>query len=158
MVTFRPVTDRIHLMHEKTRNRLYIIDAERALITTEFYRTHKHMVPAIRRPMLLREICEKMTIRVEDFEVLVGNKCKNFCGCGSEPEWGRGTWVTHDVEESGWTLEADGLYHAPKTDDLPMAISPEDLRAFQSIEDFWKGNTYNDMAAQWVPEGYQELD
>lgn len=157
MVTFRPVTDRIHLMHEKTRNRLYIIDAERALITTEFYRTHKHMVPAIRRPMLLREICEKMTIRVEDFEVLVGNKCKNFCGCGSEPEWGRGTWVTHDVEESGWTLEADGLYHAPKTDDLPMAISPEDLRAFQSIEDFWKGNTYNDMAAQWVPEGYQEL-
>lgn len=157
MYQFKPVTQRMQLMHEKTRNRIYRIDGERAQITTDFYREHPQMVPAIRRPLLLKEICSKMTIRVEDFEILVGNKCKNFCGCGSEPEWGRGTWITHDVEKSGWTLEADGLYHSPKTDDLPMAISPEDLEIFKSIEPFWEGKTYNEMAAEWMPAGYEEL-
>jgi formate C-acetyltransferase len=38
--------------------------------------------------MIFREMCEKMTLRVEDFEILVANNSKYFCGTIINPIWG----------------------------------------------------------------------
>ena len=157
MYNFRPVTERMKVMHEATRSRVFRHDSERAMITTRFYQEHEHMVPAIRRPLLLKTICEQMTVRVEDFEMIVGNNSRYFGGCGSEPDWHGAGWVQHDVEYSGWTLEDDGLYHNPTTDELRMTVSPDDVEALRSIQDYWTGRTYNDIAMQWQPPGYDEL-
>ena len=85
MYQFRPITDRMKVMHEATRNRVFQHDSERAMIATEFYKEHERMVPAIRVPLLLKTLCEKMTLRVEDFEMLVGSAARYFGGCGTEP-------------------------------------------------------------------------
>ena len=79
MYTFKPVTKRIDKIHRLIRDRVIQTDAERAMITTEFVKNNEHMVPFLRRPMILKTICEKMTIRVEDFELIVGNTSRNFC-------------------------------------------------------------------------------
>lgn len=157
MYTFRPVTGRMQAMHEAVRSRVFRYDAERALIATAFYKEHEHMVPAIRRPLLLRTICEQMTVRVEDYEMIVGNNSRYYGGCGSEPDWHGAGWIPADIDGGEWTLEADGLYHNPPTDELRLTVSPEDVEAFRSIASFWKGRTYNDIAMQWQPEIYQEL-
>ena len=157
MYQFRPITDRMKVMHEATRNRVFQHDSERAMIATEFYKEHERMVPAIRVPLLLKTLCEKMTLRVEDFEMLVGSAARYFGGCGTEPEWYGGGWVAYDVEASHWTLEEDGLYHNPPEDELRMTISQEDLDNFRSIRGYWKGRTFNDIAIQWQPDGFKEL-
>ena len=157
MYTFRPVSKRMLEMQRATRNRVFRYDSERAMITTRFFQEHEHMVPMIRRPMLLKAITEQMTVRVEDFEMIVGNNSRYFMGVGNEPDWGSGGTVYYDVTMDDWKLGEDGLYHNPPTDDLPMAISRNDLEDFRSIADYWKGRSYSDIAAQWQPLGYEEL-
>ncbi len=68
-----PVTDRIAQMRELVRDRVIAIDAERALNITESYRKHLMVPPSIKRPMATYDVCSKMTCRVEDFELIVGN-------------------------------------------------------------------------------------
>ena len=157
MYTFKPVTKRIDKMHRLIRDRVIQTDAERAMITTEFVKKNEHMVPFLRRPMLIKEICEKMTIRVEDFELIVGNTSKNFCGAGIQPDWTGTGWIPEAIESGRWTLREDGLYHNPDDEGLPMSMAPEDYEALISVRDFWKGRTYSDVAATWQPLGYEEL-
>ena len=68
MYQFKPVTKRIQHMHDLIRDRVIQVDSERAMITTDVVRDYEHMIPAIRRPMILKAMCERMTVRVEDFE------------------------------------------------------------------------------------------
>lgn len=157
MYHFSPVTDRIQQMHTAIRNRMIQTDAERARITTEFVREHEAMVPFMRRPLLLKAICEQMTIRVEDFELIVGNTSQNFCGAGIDPDWDGIGWIPKEIRSGRWTLQGDGLYHNPSSDGLPMAISAEDYAYLCKIEPFWAHRKYSDVAGSWKPEGYEEL-
>ena len=88
MYTFRPATDRIKLMHRLIRDRVIQTDAERALIATESSKKNEHVVSIIKRARMTLDICTKMTVRVEDFEVIVGNKARSFFGFCVNPEWG----------------------------------------------------------------------
>jgi formate C-acetyltransferase len=60
------------------------------------------------------DVCANMTVRVEDFELIVGNKAKTFCGSGFNPDWMGSGWVMFTDVEGTWTLKEDGLYHNPK--------------------------------------------
>jgi pyruvate formate-lyase/glycerol dehydratase family glycyl radical enzyme len=157
MYQFKPETDRIQYMHQLIRDRVIRVDAERALIATESYKKNEHMIPMIKRPLVMRDICSKMTIRVEDFEIIVGNRAKNFLGSAVFPEWEGAGWVPSMVEKGIWTLRDDGLYHNPDAEELKIAISPEDYEALLSIRDYWKDKTITTTANAWQPEGYDEL-
>ena len=77
MYEFRPVTERAWAFREKVRERRFRVDSERSMIVTRFYAEHENLIPVLRIPMALKEVCEKMTIRVEDGELLVANR-KSF--------------------------------------------------------------------------------
>jgi len=157
MYNFKSVSPRIQEMHDKIRDRVIQYDAELAVIMTNCYKENPNLLPYLRRPKALLEICENMTVRVEDFEVLVGNTSKFFCGSTTHPDWHGASLMPHLIDNGEWTLGDDGLYHNPKEELLRMSIAPEDLQAFRDIKDFWVGNTYNDVAAAWLPQGYEEL-
>jgi pyruvate formate-lyase/glycerol dehydratase family glycyl radical enzyme len=157
MYQFSPVTDRIQLMHRLIRDRVIRTDAERALITTASYKKNEHMPPMIKRPLAMYDICSQMTVRVEDFEIIVGNKARNFLGSAITPEWEGEGWIPPMVEKGIWTLREDGLYHNPDGEELKLAISPEDYETLLSIRDYWKGRTITATADAWQPEGYDEL-
>jgi len=157
MYTFRPATCRIKQMRELIRDRVIQTDAERALITTESYKRNEHVVPIIKRPMGTYDVCSRMTVRVEDFELFVGNRAKNFLGTCINPEWSGIGWIPNEVERGNWTLREDGLYHNPEGDELEQRIAPEDFEALISIRDYWKNRTVSATANAWQPDGYEEF-
>jgi formate C-acetyltransferase len=144
-------------MHDLIRDRVIQSDAETAVIITESWRENEGLLPYLKRPKSLKAVCEQMTVRVEDFEMLVGNTSKNFCGTGASPDWGGAGTIPQLVDSGAWTLREDGLYHNPDDEELRMSAAPEDVELFREIEPFWRGRTYNDVAAAWQPPGYEEL-
>jgi formate C-acetyltransferase len=157
MYKFRTVTDRIQHMHQLVRDRVIQTDAEKALITTEAYKKNEHVIPMIRRPRINYEVCSKMTVRVEDFEVIVGNKAKNFLGSCVSPEWDGGGFIPMVVGSGAWTLRDDGLYHNPDSDEMRLCVAPEDAEALKSVAEYWRGRTITTTADSWQPLGYDEL-
>ncbi|MDR0310260.1 MAG: hypothetical protein LBJ21_01620 [Acidobacteriota bacterium] len=157
MYQFKPITSRIQQMHDLIRDRIIQSDAETAVIMTKCYQENESLLPYLKRPKALKAVCEKMTVRVEDFEMLVGNTSRNFCGSGSSPDWSGADMLPWLVDSGSWTLRDDGLYHNPDNEELRMSVAPEDVAAFREIAEYWKGKTYNDVAAAWQPQGYEEL-
>jgi formate C-acetyltransferase len=142
-------------MRELIRDRVIQWDAERALIITESNKRNENVVPIIKRPLGTYDVCSKMTVRIEDFELIVGNKAKSFLGSGTMAEWNGSGWIPPMAEN--WNLKDDGLYHNPDDEELRMTISPEDLEALKSIGGYWKGKTVGTTADAWQPDGYEEL-
>lgn len=144
-------------MHKLIRDRVIQSDSERALITTESCKRNEHVVPIIKRPLATYDVCSQMTVRVEDFEIIVGNKAKNFLGSGVNPQWGGAGWIPDEVEKGTWSLRDDGLYHNPDGEELRLTIAPEDVEELLSIRDYWKGRTITTTADAWQPDGYEEF-
>jgi formate C-acetyltransferase len=157
MYQFAKATDRILHMRQLIRDRVIQQDAERMLIATEENKKIEHVVPIIKRPMLAKAICERMTCRVEDFELIVGNKGKTFCGSGSDPQWSAGGFYHTMVDSGYFTLREDGLYHNPDSDEVKLAIAPEDVELMKQCAEYWKDKTIGLMAEAWQPDGYEEF-
>ena len=158
MYKFSPVSERIATMREKIRDRVIQTDSERAMIVTEAFRKHENLVPTIRRPTILNEITAKVTLRVEDEDILVGNRGRYFSSSPQSPEVVAGTgWLVDSVCFGDWKMGEDGLYHNPETEDLRMAVSQEDLDNLVSIEEYWKGKSFSYVGDGWAPGGLDEL-
>lgn len=157
MYKFRPVTDRIRHMRELIRDRVLRIDAERALIITEAYKKYENVVPIIKKPLALYELCSKMTLLVEDFEIIIGNKSPYYFGSPQYPEWGRYDWFLEPIKNGKWELKEDGLYHNPQGEQLRLTISPKDYEALVSICDYWETRRLGAVADAWQPDGFDEL-
>jgi len=158
MYSFRSVSQRMRDMHEKVRQRVFHVDSERSVIVTRAARKYEAVVPTIKNALIFKALCEEMTTRVEPHEMLVANNTRFFCGTRLDPRWSRGDMYVELAESGKWTLESDGLYHNPDTDELRLVMSPEDFEALRSIAPYWKGRTIADMAKAWQPDGFRELD
>ena len=157
MYQFRPVTERIRYMRELIRDRVVRYDAERGRILTESYQKNEHVIPIIKRPLGFKAICEQMTILVEDFELIVGNKGPNYFSSPAYPEWGSTDWVIADIASGRWTLKEDGLYHNPPEEGIKYVMSREDYEYMSSVMPYWKERKIGTMADAWQPEGFEEL-
>ncbi len=158
MYQFRPVTERIALMRGRIRNRVIQYDSERAMIVTKAFKNCVNLVPTIRRPTILKAVASGVTLRVEDIDVLVGNRGRYFSSnvAYSENNEGAG-WVVNAVRNGEWTMGEDGLYHNPETDDLRLSASVEDIENIESIQEFWKYRTFDCIGDGWAPAGLDEL-
>ena len=158
MYQFSPVSERIKIMREKIRDRVIQTDSERAMIVTEAFRDIENLVPTIRRPMLLKAVTAKSTLRVEDEDVLVGNRGRFFSSSPQYPEMdASGDWITGSIKKGDWKMGADGLYHNPETEDLRLAIAQEDIDNLESIKEYWKGKSFVYCGDGWAPDGIDEL-
>ncbi len=157
MYQFHPFTERIGRMRERIRDRVVQYDAERAKIITESYRENEYVIPIIKRPLSLYALCEKMTVLVDDDEIIVGNKGPNFFSSPAYPEWGITDWVVDDVASGRWTLNGEGFYINPPEDGIKYCISKEDYEYLASIKDYWAHRKVGTMADAWKPDGYDEL-
>ena len=138
MHEWKPVTDRIESIHKKVRDRVIQIDAERAEIVTKVYQENASVIPMLQHSRAIKAVCEQMTVRVEDDELMVGNRAKHFCGNSVEPEWTGGGWILAMVKNGAYTLKEDGLYHNPETEDLDIVIDPEDVKKLEEIDAWWQ--------------------
>jgi formate C-acetyltransferase len=158
MYQFRPATERILKTRELIRDRVLRCDAERAVIITEAYKKYENVVPIIKKPLALYELCSKYTVRIEDFELIAGNKGPHFFSSPSYPEWGVTDWIIEPLSKNEWILKEDGLYHNPPEEEVRQTISPEDFKALASIQEFWKTHKIGASADAWKPDGYEEIE
>ncbi len=155
MHKFGPTTDRIARMRELVRDRVIAIDAERALNITESYRKNLLVPPIIKRPMATYDVCSRMTCRVEDFELIVGNFGTSFLGSAVWPEEGF-DWFYKEFDGGElWIRGEDGVYHREDMG-TRLSITEEEKDKLYSIRDFWKGKTVSDHMDSWYPDGYEE--
>jgi formate C-acetyltransferase len=136
------------------------LDAERARIVTEFYKKNGCITPVILRAAAAYEVCEKKTVRVEDFEIIAGNCAREYAGASFYPEWGDGNlyWVCAAVDSGKWKLGDDGLYRTPPGEEMKLAISKEDVDELREIAGYWTGDKIICAAEKaWQPECYAEL-
>lgn len=158
MYKFRPVTDRMKLMHEKVRQRVFRVDSERSLIVTNAHIKYESVVPVIKNALIFKALCQEQTTRVEPHEILVANNTKYFCGTRLDPRWSRGDMYVALAEKGVWKMGEDGFYHNPESDELRLMMSPEDFEILREIGPYWEGKTIADMAKAWQPRGFDELN
>ena len=157
MYQFKPASERILRMRRRIRDRVLIYDSERMRILTESTMRNEHVIPAIRRPLFFRDLCEQMTILVDDDEIIVGNKGPHLFSSVSYPEWSGTDWVIDAVDKGEWTLRDDGLYHNPESEDIRYCITPEDYEYMKSVQDYWRFRKNGTMVDAWQPECFKEL-
>lgn len=157
MTSAKPVTPRIQHMRQLVRDRIIQIDTERVRHVTESYKKNAKVPPIVKIPMATYDICSKMTCRVEDFELIVGNIGKEFLGCGMWPEWDA-SWLWQELEEGSlWPLWDDGLHHRTDASGVHMTIHPDARAEFMTYRDYWKDNTITSNMDHWAPDGSEEI-
>ena len=157
MYEFSPATERIWKMRERIRDRVIRCNSSRAMIITQASKKYENIVPIIKRPLMFKEVAEKLPTYVDDDELIVGGKGPYFFSGNSYPEWGSGDWIINAVRSGDWTMREDGLYHNPDTDEVQLCISEEDVAALESIQEYWENRKIGTVAQAWQPDGYDEL-
>ena len=157
MYEFSPITDRIRRMREAIRDRVMRDSSERTRIITDAYRKYDNIIPMIKRPLALKELCERMTIYIGDDELIVGNKGPYLFSGVQYPEWGASEWIIDPIEKGLWKLGEDGLYHNPPEESLKHCISQEDFELIRDAREFWKNRKVGTVADAWQPRHFAEL-
>ena len=156
MYQFKPASERILKMRQLIRDRVVQYDSERARILTESYQQNEYVIPIIKRPLGFKAICENMTVLVEDFELIVGNKGPHYFTSPAYPEWGISDWVVNDVESGRWNFDGE-FYRNPVEDGIQYCIRKEDYDYLLSVREYWRKRKVGTMADAWKPDGYEEL-
>jgi len=157
MYEFRPVTKRINQMRQLVRDRVIAVDAQRVELITGAYQKYHKVPPSIKTALVTHEICTKMTTRVEDFELIVGNIGKAFLGSGMWPEWDA-SWLWNELEDKAlWEYWDDGLYHRTDKSGVHLSMSEDEIKRFMSYQDFWKDKTITQYFDSWGPDGFEEV-
>lgn len=158
MYTFRDVTPRIRHMRERIRDRVVQCDSERAALYTKADQKFTNMHPLIKRPLIMKEIAKNRTIRVEDFEVIVGNKGKEFFSSVRYPEWGMASaWVLDEIRDGRWPLK-DGIYYTPEGQEPRQCMTKADYLEFSQVNAYWRDKYIGAVADAWQPECLKELE
>ncbi len=149
MYQFRPISDRISRMRKRYRDTNFTLDAERTLIVTEFHKKNKTLPAPLLRARIQEEVCSKMTIRVEEDELIVGNLGKNYKGTTLWPELSGMAWLFAELD--------DGSFYTRKAQDEPMNLPEEEKEKILSVREYWTENTLWTGMANCYPDGTDEI-
>ena len=144
MYQFRPVTDRVARLRKRYRDHKFTIDAERAMIVTNFIKENLYMPAPLKRANTLYQVCAKMTLRVEEDELIVGNLGKFYKGTALWPETAGIGWLYSELD--------DGSFYTRKQQEEPMILPDEEKEKLMTIRDFWADHT------MWHGMGYSMPD
>ena len=144
MFELKPITQRVQKLRQRYRDTIPTLDAQRAKIITDYYKTSQNEVPIIRRAKALNEILANMTVRVEPEELLVGNQAKNFRGSCIWPEYAGIGWLVDELDS--------GVFDKKEIKDGFMHMSDEDREYVRSAADFWQENCLNAKLTAALPK------
>ena len=117
---------------------------ERAVITTEVYKSNMHQPLSIRRALMLKGVLEGISIFIEPQSLLAGNQASANRSAPIFPEYAM-DWVIDELDEFD------------KRDGDRFHISEENKQALREIAPFWKNNTVKDRGLAAMPESSRLL-
>ncbi|NLM51424.1 MAG: hypothetical protein GX197_01170 [Firmicutes bacterium] len=143
MYTLKPVTERVRKIREKYRTTQPEICTSRYRIVTEFYMQHPEITGILKRALNFKNICEKIAIRIDEGEVIVGAQSSKFRACALYPE--------NSIE---WLLDELKSGFISTRDIDPYIVSAEDKEYILSTGDFWLKECMSAKMNPYIPEGY----
>lgn len=115
------------------------IEADRAELVTESYKSTEGLPIIKRRSAAFRHILENIPIVIRPEELIVGSNSIAPRGCQTFPEYSY-EWLEKEYDTIA-TREADPFYISPSTIDRLNKVYP-----------YWKGKTVSDLAAASMDE------
>jgi formate C-acetyltransferase len=144
----KPVSARAAAMREAYRNTVPEICIARYKILTEFYKGRPELNGILRRAQAMREIFEKIPVRIGDDEVIVGAQSAKYRAGALYPE-NCVSFIRSEV--GGGSIKTRGID--------PYLISDEDRRYINDTVDYWeKGESTFAKTQAYYPEQYAPHD
>jgi len=123
------ITDRVQRLKSNMLEEQRYVSIEQAKLITRAYREHAGSSVVVKRAHALQEALYHMEIRIDQGELIVGNRTKESCGGVVFPEGGI-NWLENEID----TLET-------RPQDR-FTVRPEDRACFfEELVPFWKGKT-----------------
>lgn len=123
---FSPITPRVEKMRERYRSTQPQVCLARYKIMTEFYKEHPDLTGILKRAKNFKNICEKIPVRVDDNEIIVGSATAMY----------RGACVFAE-NSIAWLLDEakTNLINTRNAD--PYLLTEEDKEYLLATGDFW---------------------
>jgi formate C-acetyltransferase len=113
------------------------IEADRAVLLTESYRSTEGEPVITRRAKAFQKICEELPIIIRPEELIVGSNSQAPRGCQVFPEYSY-EWLEAEFD----TVE--------KRSADPFYISEETKQRLRSVYPYWKGKTTSELATSYM--------
>jgi formate C-acetyltransferase len=136
---FGKLTPRMQEFRTDVLNEKPYVDAERAVLVTESYRSHQEQPPVMQRALALKNVLENMTIYIEDQTLIAGNQATKNCNAPVFPEYTMGFII-------------DELDSFEKRDGDVFYVTDEDKRRLRELAPFWKGKTLREHGMAQLPD------
>ena len=144
----KPLTERVTRLRADYRDGKPEICLARYKIITEFYKSHPELGGTLRRAKVMKEIFEKIPVRIGDDEVIVGAQSAKYRAGALYPE----NCVSFIKDEVG-----SGSIRTRDID--PYDISDEDMEYVRNTIDYWlKGESTYAKTLAYYPEQYGPHD
>jgi len=136
---FGSLTQRMKLFREEVLDEKPYVDAQRATIVTDVYKSNQDKPRALVRALMLKEVLEKMSIYIEDKTLIVGNQATKNRNAPVFPEY---------------TLEfvKNELDLFEKRDGDVFYITEETKKQIRDIYPFWSNNNLRARGETLIPE------
>ena len=138
------LSERIHLLRENVLNARPTVCTERAKIYTEVYRQYEAKPTIIKRAIALRETLKRMTVVIEDGELIVGNQSSKLRAAPIFPEYAV-EWIMNELDEFD-KRPGDAFY-----------LTDEDKEELKVICAYWKGKTTLEKGRELMSETFREI-
>ena len=123
------ISDRVERLRREMLDEQRYVSVEQAKLVTEAYKTHHDCSVIKKRAYALQNALYRMEIRIDEGELIVGNRTKESCGGVVFPEGGI-NWLEEEI---------DILETRPQD---RFIVRPEDRACFfEELVPFWKGMT-----------------
>jgi len=143
MYTLKPISERVAKMRDKYRNTKPEICTARYRLVTEFYMQNPDLTGILKRAKNFKNICEKIPVRIDEGEVIVGAQSAKYRACALYPE-----------NSIDWLLEEVRSGFISTRDIDPYIISEEDREYILSTGDFWLKECMSAKTDAYMPDGY----
>jgi pyruvate formate-lyase/glycerol dehydratase family glycyl radical enzyme len=133
------LSERVHDLRERVLSTKPTLCIERGKIYTEVYQKYEAMPVPVKRAIALKETLERMTIYIDQGELIVGNQSSGINAAAYFPEYSV-TWMLNELDEFE-KRPGDAYYPSEEVKAEIRAISP-----------YWQGKTTIDKGYALMPK------
>ena len=154
-----PSTSRVEKRYQELLDHEPCIDAERAVLFTEYMKQHWTDPRYLRAGGALKHVLSNLTAKIWDDEILVGNCSRYFKGTQVYPEYE--CWMMEGFKKIKREEERymEGSLQEKKGDRLGIyLIYPEDKEQILEVARFWEGKDWRSLAEKYLRETKEDYD
>jgi formate C-acetyltransferase len=138
------LSERIIKLRERVLNAKSTVCTERAHIYTDVYRHHEAKPVVMKRALALSETLKRMTIFIDEGELIVGNQSSELRAAPIFPEYAV-SWILGELDE----------FHQRPGD--AFIVSENKKEEIRDLCDYWHGKTLIERGYELMPEWIREI-